>query len=165
MERTLKITLKVILTLWLMLKITVALLSYFTHGAVDLTFLNPGVELGFQSLVFIKDTSLGLGIFIGFVVITALGVPLSFLVIPDSRMQNLIGFFAYALITLVDIVSVFILGFGDGLFILSLILSVLILAALLMFGKKFLIDSGKGAEVSVEDTADFPIPDQISDEK
>ena len=131
----LKTAVRIILPLWMVIKIVCALVTFLSAGAVDLTFMNPAVELGFNALVFIKDTSLGLGVFIGFVVVIAVGVPMSFLVIPDSKVQNIIGFFAYAIVTLTDIVSVFILGFNDGMFILSLILHLLLFLCLLFYGK------------------------------
>lgn len=139
----LKTAARIILPIWLVLKIIAALVTFLSAGEVDLTFMNPAVELGFNALVFIKDTSVGLGVFIGFVVVETVGVPLSFLVIPDSRVQNIIGFFAYAIVTLTDVVSVFILGFGDGLFIVSLILHLMVLLCLLYYGKQCILSSSE----------------------
>lgn len=116
-----KTALKIVLPIWLIIKLIALILTLFTE--IDLTFLNSGVELGFQSLVYSKDAAAGLAIFICFVVVLSIGYPMSFLVLPDSRVQNIIGFFAFMLITLVDIVSAFVLGLGDGMMIISAILS------------------------------------------
>lgn len=133
----LRIAVKAILPIWLIVKIIAAVITFVSMSEIDLTFLNPAVEFGFNSLVFIKDTSWGLAVFIGFVVITMIGIPLSFLVVPDNRILNIIGFIAYAVIILTDIVSVFILGFKDGIFVLSLILNLLMGFVLFSYGKCF----------------------------
>ena len=145
-----KTAVRVILPIWLILKIVAALITFLSLSAVDLTFMNPAVELGFQSLVFVKNTAAGLGIFIGFVIITVVGIPASFLVIPDSRVQNIIGFFAYAVVLLTDIVSAFILIFTDGLFILSLILGLVMVFCLLYYGKSFLHNRHEDEKIEEE---------------
>lgn len=145
-----KTAVRVILPVWLILKIVAALITFLSLSAVDLTFMNPAVELGFQSLVFVKNTAAGLGIFIGFVIITVVGIPMSFLVIPDSRVQNIIGFFACAVVLLTDIVSAFILIFTDGLFILSLILDFAIFFCLLCYGKSVLLNRNDGNIIKEE---------------
>lgn len=152
----LKTAVRIILPIWLIIKIVAALVTFLSAGEIDLTFMNPAVELGFNALVFIKDTSLGLGVFIGFVVVLTVGVSMSFLVIPDSKVQNTIGFFAYAIVTLTDIVSVFVLGFGDGLFIVSLILHLLIFLCLLYYGKYCILNRSEADDEAItpEDDAD-----------
>ena len=149
----LKIAVKAILPIWLIVKIIAAVITFLSMSEIDLTFLNPAVEFGFNSLVFIKDTSWGLAVFIGFVVITMIGIPLSFLVVPDNRILNIIGFIAYAAIILTDIVSVFILGFKDGMFVLSLILNLLIGLILFYYGKRFVFihDNDKQSSADAEE--------------
>ena len=128
--------LKIILASWLIIKLIALPVTLLTQSVVDLTFINPAAELGFQSLVFIKNTSLGLGVFIGFVVILAVGSPAGFLILPDSRTQNIFGLISYTVIILMDIVSVFILGFSEWLFILTPVLNLLILICLFLYAKQ-----------------------------
>ena len=135
----LKTAVRVILPTWLVIKLIAALVTFFSMSAVDLTFVNPAVELGFQSLVFTRESSVGLALFIVFVVITAIGYPASYLVIPDNRTQNIVGFFAYAVILLTDIVSGVILGFSDGIFFLALIPCLPMVLCLLYYGKTVLL--------------------------
>lgn len=139
MLQRLRTPVRIILPVWLIVKLIGALIAFFSQGAVDLTFLNPGIELGFQSLVFMKNTAAGLGVFVGIVTVSAVGFPLSFLVIPDNRTQNIAGFFAYAVVLLLDMVSAVILGFKDGIFIISLALSLLMTACLLLYGRLYLL--------------------------
>lgn len=153
----LKIACKVILPLWQVLKIAAVLITYLTQGEVDLAFLNPGVELGFQSLVFIKDTSMGLAVFIGFVVITTLGFPMSFLVVPDGRVRNIIGFFAYAIVLLTDVVAAIVLGIKDGIYFLSLFLCLIMIAVLLFYGKTYLLRGSDPDDDEIPDGEDDKI--------
>lgn len=149
----LRIAVKAILPIWLIVKIIAAVITFLSMSEIDLTFLNPAVEFGFNSLVFIKDTSWGLAVFISFVVITMIGIPLSFLVVPDNRIMNIIGFIAYAVIILTDIVPVFIFGFKDGIFVLSLILNLLMGFVLFYYGKCFVFirDNEKRSSADAEE--------------
>ena len=141
--RVLKNAVRLILTSWLILKLIAALITFFSWGGVDLTFMNPAVELGFQSLVFIKSTTMGLIVFICFVVVTAVGLPMSFLIMPDGRAQNISGWIAYSILILTDIGSAFLIGVKDGVFVVSLVMSLLIAACLAVYLKWFLIDPAK----------------------
>jgi len=64
---------------------------------------------------------------------------MSFLIVPDSKVQNIIGFFAYMSVTLTDIVSAIVLGFTDKSMILTLVIGALTIAFLLCYGKLCLL--------------------------
>lgn len=140
---------KAILTLWLIIKIVGGLVTFLTLAEIDLTFINPTIELAFQVFVFyIKNTTTGLVIFIIMIALTLFSTAIGFFVSSDSRIMNIIGFFAYALLILMDIVSavVFLIYNGlssDGIFILSLVLGALMLICLLFYGKRYLLKPKK----------------------
>lgn len=135
----LKKAFKMILPLYLIIKIFAALLSILTLGGVDLTFINPALELSFYSLIFVKYTSEGLTIFIAMITMIAVGVPLSFFIISDRKILRYVGLIAYCVIVLMDVVSIFVMGFGDGRFILSLVIDLLMILCLLLYGKYCLL--------------------------
>ena len=130
-----KTAVKVTLTVWLIVKLLAAVLSLLM-GVAGLTAFAPSVEVAFQSLMFMKSWSAGLAVFICFVVVLSLGCPASFLILPENRVQNIIGFIAYAVVTLTDIVSIFIMGFGDILAVIALILNLLMSACLILYGRQ-----------------------------
>ena len=86
---------------------------------------------------------MGLIVFICFVVVTAVGLPMSFLIMPDGRAQNISGWIAYSILILTDIGSAFLIGVKDGVFVVSLVMSLLIAACLAAYLKWFLIDPVK----------------------
>ena len=136
MSEKLKTAARIILPLWLVIKLIGAAVTYLTMTAADLTFLHPALELALRALVFTKDASLGLGLYIGMIVLLAVGFPAGFLVVPDDRGRNIAGFCAYAAVTLTDIVSACLLGLGDGMMLLSLLLHLVMLAALLFWARR-----------------------------
>lgn len=139
-----KSTFKVGFAVWLIIKLIALVLTLFTE--VDLTFLDPAVELAFESLVYSKDAVAGLVIFLCFIAALSIAFPLSFLVLHEGKMQNIVGFFALIVITILDIVSAVVLGLDDGMMILSLILSLLVVGILLIYGKLFLLKSKEIAQ-------------------
>lgn len=140
-----KTAVKVILSAWLIIKIIAGLVTFLTLAEIDLTFFNPTIELAFQVFVFfIKNTTTGLVLFIMMIALSLFSTAIGFFVSSDSRKTNIAGFFACALLILMDIVSALILlvhnGLAtDGIFILSLVIGVLMLICLLFYGKWYLL--------------------------
>ena len=150
MNDKLKTAVRIILPLWMAVKLFGLAVSFLTVSEVDLVFLHPAMELGMQALVFIPNTALGLGVYIGFLVVLVVCFPASFLLIPDNRVQNIIGFFAFGVITLLDIVSVFVLGLGEGVMLLSLALHLLMLGVVLCYGKLVILSANKASDETEE---------------
>lgn len=139
----LKVAVRILLAAWLILKLADIAIMIMSFGAYGLVSVLPGHELGFRSLFFSDNSNLGLVVFIGYIVLTTIGLPISFLVLSGKRSLRITGFIAYSLITLSDIVSAIILGPRDSDFLLSLCLSLLIAACLAAYLKWFLIDPAK----------------------
>ena len=146
-KRSLKSAVRVILPLWLIVRIIAGLVTFCTLGAIDLTYFNPSVETAFQMFIFfIKNTTTGLAVFISVISLTVLGAALGFFVSSDSRKLRMIGFFAYALLFLLNIISALVLVFQDGIFILSLVMELLIGACLIYFSKTCLFHTKNTAD-------------------
>lgn len=157
----LKTAVRVILPLYLIVKIIAGLLTFLSFGAIDLTFFNPSIEMAFQVFIFfIKNTTTGLVIFITVIALTLFGTALGFFVSSDSKKLNIVGFFAYSVLLLTDIVSAVILLmmnglFSDGAFMLSLILGAVMLICLLFYGKRRLLKPRKGdSDAQITDRED-----------
>lgn len=149
----LKAPARIALPAWMIIKLIGGIVTLVSQGTVDLTFLNPAVEFGFQSLVFMKSTSAGLAVFIGVVVLTTVGFPLSFLVIPDNRWQNIAGFIAYAALLLTDIVTSALLCINDRIFLISIMISLPMAACLLIYDRMYLIKTADKGSKEAEKTA------------
>ena len=141
--KALMIAVRILLAAWLILKLADIAIMIMSVGAFGLVSVLPGQELGFRSLFFSDSSTLGLVVFIGYIVLMTIGLPISFLVLSGKRPQRITGFIAYSLITLFDIVSAIILGPKDSDFLLSLCLSLLIAVCLAVYLKWFLIDPAK----------------------
>lgn len=147
-NRSLRTAVAIILPAWLAVRIIACLLTYLSFGAIDLTIFHPSIELGFQVFLFyIKSSALGLAVFIAVLALQLFGTVLAFFVVRESRTQNKIGFFSYAVIMLMDLAAGIILGMRDGIFFLSALLSVLILLCLTVYGRELFSESRKTAEI------------------
>ena len=149
-ESKLKTAVKVILPVWLIVKIFAGLFTLLTLGGVDLSVFNPAIETAFQVFIFfINNTTTGLVIFIAMIALSLFGTALGFFVAHDSRNMNRIGFIAYMALIVTDILSACILAFSDSLFILSIAMNLLIFFCLICY-RKWILPKRDAEQIDAE---------------
>jgi len=145
---------KATLILWLLFKAVSLILTASSIGAVDLTCVNPSIEIMLQLMLFGKNTALDVALFIVFVIITAVCYPSAYLLISKRVLLRRIAFIGYAVLLIWDTVSLALLGLGDIWDLILFIVDIMLIGCLLYYGKTRILGVSDDPESTTEDALD-----------